>query len=259
MPMRRAFYQPLWNPDHASFRRRGTALLLALAVHALLLFMLLRLASVPPQVPKIEPDPVTFQLLPERGTAPAREPAAATKKRSGGGAAPRSAAPPPPVPPMPRPPQAPLDMIILNSRDFAAADISKLPTYRPHQGPEGEQAGVAGDRAGSDSADASGTAPGGERLYDAQWHRKPTDAELAYYLPAGVRSTGWGMIACQTVENYRVENCRELDQSPLGSGLAGAVRQAAWQFRVLPPRIGGRPLVGAWVRIRIEYTEHGAK
>jgi protein TonB len=95
-----------------------------------------------------------------------------------------------------------------------------------------------------------GKGPHGEPLYAAEWYREPTDAQLRSEL---VRQSGYGLIACRTVANYRVEDCQELAQYPRGSRLSGAAREAAWQFRVRPPRVGGKSLVGAWVRIRIDY------
>src|SRR3546814_1868814 len=121
----------------------------------------------------------------------------------------------PPAPPV-APPIPPLPFLTLSKEEFAAADIAKLPSHR------GEQTGgdISGDTGkNSGSAYGPGEGPGGERLYEADWYRKPTNAELSFYMPANAPSTGWGLIACQTVEHYRVDNCRTLGESPLGSGL----------------------------------------
>ena len=64
---------------------------------------------------------------------------------------------------------------------------------------------------------------------------------------------GWGLIACRTAPDYRVEDCVGLDEYPNGSQITRAVLAAAWQFKVRPARVRGRSLVGSWVRIRIDY------
>ncbi|MGN6589694.1 MAG: hypothetical protein ACTHKE_05320 [Sphingomicrobium sp.] len=142
------------------------------------------------------------------------------------------------TPPQPQPKSSPF--LEMSKEDMAASDISKLPK---------SGGGSAGD------SEEVGRGPNGEVLYDAEWAREPTNAELNGYLPRNAPE-GFGLVACKTIANDRVEDCVELDQTP-GSHLASAVRQAAWQFRVRPPRKGGHPLIGSWVRIRIDYYHSG--
>ncbi|MFN3725548.1 MAG: hypothetical protein ACK4SZ_04505 [Allosphingosinicella sp.] len=97
-----------------------------------------------------------------------------------------------------------------------------------------------------------GTAPNGEPLYAAAWHREPRPDALRAYLSTA-RGPGWGLIACRTAPNYRVEDCVALDEYPEGSQISRAILAAAWEFQVRPPRRGGQLLVGSWVRIRIDY------
>src|SRR5438309_418991 len=126
------------------------------------------------------------------------------------------------------------------------------PRPSPPRAPRQAAAPRAGDAGASEVV---GRGPDGEALYAGEWAREPTDAEIGGYWTHN--RTGWGLVACKTMPNDRVDDCVELDQSPAGSHLASAVRQAAWQFRVRPPRKGGRALIGAWVRILIEIEERG--
>ena len=109
-----------------------------------------------------------------------------------------------------------------------------------------------GSRASRDS-ERVGTAPNGEPLYAAAWYREPEPRMLRAYLSTA-RGPGWGLIACRTAPDYRVEDCVPLDEYPEGSQINRAVLAAAWEFRVRPARIGGRSQVGSWVRIRIDYS-----
>ncbi|WP_347718698.1 hypothetical protein [Sphingomonas sp.] len=253
--MRFAFLRPRSSQDRAqvapSARRRALSFALAIAAELILVLILLTLGGEPrPGRPDDRGNsPISIDLAPEQQAT--RQASAAPKTT------PTKPQPPHPAPPRPRPaiilptPERALPILILTKEEMAAADIAKL----------GTPAGSASASQGSSPGDSQrvGTGPNGEPLYAAEWYREPTDRELSGYLPAKMpESGGWGMVACRTAARYHVEDCVELGNGPAGSHLAGAVRQAAWQFLVRPPRVGGRELVGTWVRIRIDYTQSPA-
>jgi len=233
--------QPSAYSHRAPLTRRAFALIVALGISALMILMLLKLGTMVSGPSDRALSPIVVQLLPAAGktrqTAPHSARAAQAK---------RHIPPPIPLPPSPAPK---LNMIMLSHEEFAASDISRLPSTPLQTRPEE-------DRSTSSSEDDSvGQGPHGEKLYNAEWYREPTHAEMATYLPAGLSQAGWAVIACRTIEHYHVEDCQELTEDPPGTGLARALRLASWQFLVLPPRIGGRTMVGAWVRIRFNLTQ----
>ena len=242
--------QPLW--------RRARSFLLAIAAHVVVILLLLRLAPTPTK-PEPTPPPSSFRLLPDRDTKPEtpQRPVIEKAKKVAGGASLRSPRPPSTAPASdPRPvtpaPAFP-EMLAGGMELFDSADISKIPSHPGDRLAGGSDTDGAGAGRDSGSAYGPGEGPSGERLYNAEWYVEPTEADLASYVPNGTPRNSWALIACRTAENYRVENCRSLGESPVGSGFARAMRLAAWQFRVLPPRLGGKKLIGAWVRIKIDY------
>lgn len=177
-----------------------------------------------------DPEPAPLQA--ERAAAPA-----ATRPE-------RTAPVLKPTPPIPRV-REPLPYVPLSKADMVAGDIARLGTAA--------NAGAAGPPAAGSSSPGAGEGPGGVTLYQAEWVVEPSDAQLRPFLPRTVERGSWALIACQTIAHNRVENCAQLGEEPRGSGLSRAMRLAAWQFQVRPPRVNGKPLVGAWVRIRIDF------
>lgn len=226
--------------------RRALSFLLALAIEVLLLLAFLTINFRDRKIPEFEGGRLTtFDV----SSADRQDRSKSVQKQVV-----TEKLPPRPAPPIPKPtveiPERPLQMIEVTRQEFLDSDISKLGTAGG-----GPKAGaqMAGGSSAGDSAKV-GTAPNGEPLYAAEWYREPTRTELGAYLPKRMPDGGgWGMIACRTASRWRVEDCVELGQGPAGSHLASAVRQAAWQFMVRPPRIGGKPMIGEWVRIRIDY------
>jgi hypothetical protein len=235
---------------------RLVSALAALAITALIVLMLVRLGLVTVQPPGGN-SAIVVNLLPGKKDAQATQAPAKARteqrkverqQQAKPSAAPRPIVPPPPVAAK----NAPWNVIWMSHDEMAAADISKM------QGHHSERADAASGEASADASGAAGGAggpPGPDRLFDADWYRRPTHAEMATYMPQ-MSQPGWGMVACRTAPDFRVEDCREIGESP-GSHLARAVREASWQFRVLPPRVNGRPMIGAWVRIRFDITEKG--
>lgn len=230
------------NHDAPPLRRRAPALALALAIEILLILAFLSINFRTAARPEFKGSPLAiFDLASDdapKADRSQQKPAQTTK------------APPRPVPPTTKPtpplPVSPLAMLVVSKEVYAASDISKLGSNAP--GAAAAQGSSAGD------SERVGTGPHGEPLYAAEWYREPTDRELAGYLPQHMPDGGgWGLVACRTVAAYHVDDCIELGNSPPGSHLASAVRQAAWQFLVRPPRVGGREQVGEWVRIRVDY------
>lgn len=248
----------LTRPSRATDRRRKvSSLAVALVLEVLLILVLLGLGVGTPKGPESRGKGLDISLLPNESAHPT--PTAARKQTPR--AAAKAARQPPqaivvPIPKvkLPTPPgDRPLPILILSRADLAAADISKLGTAGK---PSSTQGKGDDDRLASGAGDSKviGTGPNGQPLYNAEWFRKPSDAELAGYLPKSMPDGGGaGLIACRTAPGHRVVDCVELGNSPPGSHLASAVRQAAWQFLVRAPRKGGRELIGEWVRIRIDY------
>ncbi|USI71720.1 hypothetical protein [Sphingomonas morindae] len=254
---------PVFPPRYAgqaSPRDRLVAALLALAITGLILFMLVMLGVIQPAPPRGGGALTTIALAPgeTRDTSASRKPAQAARAAHAAAApAPAPARTPPPPPPVPAPVPA-WNVIPLSSNELASLDHTMSTSHGDRNEARGAEAGAgAGAGAAAGGASQAGGSGGGERYYDVAWYSRPTPAMITGYLSDRSPRTGFGMIACRMIADYRVEDCRELDETP-GSGFARALRQAAWQFRVLPPRIGGRQQLGVWVRIQWTFTEgHG--
>lgn len=228
--------------------RRSFALSLAVLITALLLLMLLAFGPALPTDEMSQPISVVTISAPQdsvdeaQSSPPDSAPAASqpvptepemVEPQPVRTPEPQPAPPPPiPVEPLPAPKIPPIGV-----RPPSGAVYGPPDRGRP---------------AASRDSERVGTAPNGEPLYAASWYREPTDAELRGYLSTA-SGPGWGLIACRTAPDYRVEDCVGLDEYPNGSQITRAVLAAAWQFKVRPARVRGRSLVGSWVRIRIDY------
>lgn len=249
--MHLASYLTPSDPDHATARRRAISLLVTVAIHLLLLLLLLRLA---PPFAKMSSSGggrlITVSVAPEAQEQSTRTRSATKARQVASTTAPTRTIPPPRIK---LPPVAAPWVLTPGLEQFDVRHVPPSPSPRSQQ--QSSDASATDDANGASNSDRPvAYGPAGQPLYDAQWYREPTDAELGYYLKYARPGPGFGEVACQTVARFHVDNCVEIGETP-GSGYARAVREAAWQFLVLPPRVGGKMMVGTWVRIHISYSE----
>jgi protein TonB len=240
-----------WDRD--AIRRRGLGFAIALLLEAIIIFAILSL-SLRAGGPVMGPRGLsTFSVEAEAESASSAEQSetktAVTQEQ------PRSVTPPipppllPPVNPIKVPPPS-QDFIKVSKSEFDAMDLSKMPASGGSGSADGKASGQ-----GSKGMMGPGLGPGGAQLYPVAWLREPYDSELAPYMAAIKRIPPGASadIACRMAEHNRVENCQIIGESPRGIGLAKALRLAAWQFLVKPPRIDNKPQLGVWVRIRFDF------
>ncbi len=243
--------QPDW--DRAELRKRSAGIALALLVEALVIIAILSLSMQSAATGQGKRGLSAFTLEAESQSASADKSKSEPETpvtREQQQAVVQPIPPPllPPVNPLRLPPPTP-EFIKVSKSEFDAMDISKLPV--------GGSAG-AGETKGSGQGNKGmmgpGAGPGGVQLYPVAWLREPYDSELSPYL-AGKRAPPGASadIACRMAEHNRVENCQIIGENPRGTGLAQALRKAAWQFLVKPPRIDNQPQLGVWVRIHFDF------
>lgn len=241
----------------AEFGYRATGIVVALLLELVILALLLTLGMGKTEEAPLEAIVTTFDS--DSDEEPSKQPEAkpAEKKPSVQPSAQPQDQPQPEPQPVQQPvvqpqpvPNTPV-LIPLSKNQMAQLDISNLPKAQPAPA-QSKQAYGPANVGGLKDSERVGTAPNGKPMYKAEWYRRPTDGELAGYLSTA-SGPGWGIIACRTVPEYRVDSCVALDESPDHSNMARAVLAASWQFKVRPPRLGGKYVYGEWVSIKITY------
>ena len=249
---------PLLTPLRSERGRRLVGLVAALLIEAILLLVLLTLNI--HNEPATAPGSLTVVDL-EAQNQPSEEPEQAEQEPSD--TAQPTEQPVEPTEPQTEPPEVVRPEVVPPAQPMPQPIIPtpfKLPAPKEPARPAKPEAPKqvygpvdTGSRSGSADTQVVGTAPNGEPLYAARWYREPDDSELSGYLSTAT-GPGWGLIACKTAPQFRVVDCVPIEESPRGSMINRAILAAAWQFRVRPPSLGGKPQIGSWVRIRIDYT-----
>ena len=219
----------------------------ALALEALLLLALLTLGRSVEPPPKAQLTEVNLEAR-DMAEPEAEEPAPEESPPS-----PRESSAPQPVEtaaPVVAPAPVPVSRIPLPTAPLVPTPAEPRPA--PPRAVIRDQASGPPNTGAPRSSDSErvGTAPDGSPLYASQWYREPGAEFFGFFSTA---SPGRGLMACRTIANFYVTDCVPLGETQ-GSRLNRSMLAGSGVLRVRPPRLGGRSLVGSWVRIRIDYN-----
>lgn len=228
-------------------RERAGAVGLTLTVYALMLAILAIFGGGPLVRRKAEEALNTILIAPPKqpATPPPHQP---PSRRTGGSPKLLKITPEPALKPDITAPAAIKPIVDLPKMDYALEGPASTASGADKAAGAGSGTGGTGTGTGSQSGS------GGVVLYQAQWQKMNTAEELHRKVPRNAPSSGgWGEIACRSAPNFRVTDCKLWGESPKGSGYGQAVLGIADVFRVKPPLVDGKPLIGAWVLIHIGY------
>jgi periplasmic protein TonB len=234
---------------------RAVGLVLASAALALLGWWLGR-SRFPLPVHAPQPRLFVFSLPAER--PPPLLPPVALPKPAASGGNPAARLPGPP-----RPAVAALPVVQAIMPDPAPALVMAPPAMATSPTPGDGMAPLAGSGSGTgegvrdDAGDSAAT-----QFYPADWVTVPGDRELGPYDPPEARRRrirGDVLLACRVRANRHVHHCRTVQEQPKSWGFGAAALDAAWQFRIYPPRRDGQVIDDAWVLIPIHFLRPPAR
>ncbi|MBN8810229.1 MULTISPECIES: energy transducer TonB [unclassified Sphingomonas] len=94
------------------------------------------------------------------------------------------------------------------------------------------------------------------RLFPASWAEMPSQRLLGKHNPPRPRYegvSGGALLACHVLPSRRLADCEVLRETPEGYGFGKAAREAATDFRVNPPMLGGQVVARGRVAIPVAF------
>jgi TonB family protein len=121
----------------------------------------------------------------------------------------------------------------------------------------GVMAGVLCAFALSATCAAAAASPAPAQVTNPDWEKIPNGDDFAARFPPQALEAGKGGradIECKVAAEGFLKNCRVVSETPKGEGFGNAALAMAWDFKMKPQSVDGKPVEGASVHIPIRFT-----